>query len=280
MSKKKKKVIWPFLPELLDAMPEELAELFRELELTVLKEIADRLIISDQLNEVTVQQIRTLRSHGMQLSEITKAIEQTAKISEKKLNALLDDVVEMNQRYYTEVIDLSEVTKPETLVNDADIVAIRRQTWGAFQNITQSTGFLVSSSGRLEFLSPAKAYQHCLDSALLQVQSGAMSYGQAISRATRQLADSGLKTVYYEPKEEGGKPHYDQVDVAARRAVNTAVTQINAQYAIQSIEYLGSDYVEVSAHAGARNIPGPKGWEAHTEWQGRIYRWNKKKDII
>lgn len=77
---------YPFQPEVLDALPEELAELFRTLEITLLEEICSRLKASDQLNEVTVQDIRALRSHGIDLKEIEKAIRKTTGISETKLN--------------------------------------------------------------------------------------------------------------------------------------------------------------------------------------------------
>ena len=266
---------WPWTPDILDAMPEALAELYRDLELLLLKEIADRLRISDQLNEVTIQDMRVLRSHGIPQELINREIEKTVNISHEHLNELFDDVIERNQVYYRQLITITKVTEPERLVDMSDIEAIRRQTWSAMKNISGSMGFLVSKSGRLEFMPPAKAYENAIDKAIIQVQSGAISYNQAINNATRELADSGLKTVYYEPKSEGGKAHYDQVDVATRRAIVTAVTQINSRYAEQSMEYLNTDYVEVSAHAGARDIPGPKGWEAHTEWQGRCFKWNK-----
>ena len=63
---------YPFHPEVLDALPEELAELFRGLEDTLLDEICSRLALKDQLNEVTVQAIRALRSHGIGTKEIEK----------------------------------------------------------------------------------------------------------------------------------------------------------------------------------------------------------------
>ena len=81
---------YPFTPELLDALPEELAELFRSLEDTLLTEICSRLKLRDELNEVTVQDIRALRSHGIDPTEITKAISKTTGISKQKLNKLLD----------------------------------------------------------------------------------------------------------------------------------------------------------------------------------------------
>lgn len=126
---------YPFSPELLDAIPEELAELFRGLELKLLEEICSRLKIADQLNEVTVQDIRALRSHDIDLEDIKKAIRETTEIGAEKLDKLLDDVVARNQRYYTEMVDLAGVMAPERLVSEADIAAICRQTWGAYKNI-------------------------------------------------------------------------------------------------------------------------------------------------
>jgi hypothetical protein len=256
---------YPFPPELLDALPEELAELFRALEITLLEEICSRLKASDQLNEVTVQDIRVLRSHGIDLKEIEKAIRKTSGISETKLNELLDDVVERNQKYYTELIDLAHITQPETLVSVEDTWAIYEQTKQTMRNITRSMGFLVDAGRTM--LSPAKAYQWALDNATMQIQSGAISYNQAIKSAVRQLAQSGLKVVDYE------SGHRDQIDVAARRAVMTAVNQLNRKYSEQSMDFLQTDLVQVEAHAGARDIDGPKGWENHKKWQGKLYRW-------
>ena len=209
------------------------------------------------------QDIKALRSHGIDLKEIEKAIRQTTGISEKKLNELIDDVVERNQKYYTEVIDLARVTQPDVLVDATTIDAIKRQTWDVFRNITASMGFLVDAGRTM--LSPAKAYQWALDAATLKVESGAISYGQAIKEAVRELASSGLRVVDYE------SGHRDHVDVAARRAVMTGVSQLCSKYTEQAAEYLETPYFEVSAHAGARDKPGPSPWSSHKNWQGKVY---------
>ena len=252
---------YPFQPEILDALPEELAELYRGLEDTLLMEICSRLKLRDELNEVTVQDIQALRSHGIDLKNIEEAISKTAGVSKQKLNSLLNDVVERNQKYYTEVIDLAHVTQPETLVDAATVDAIKRQTHDTFRNLTASMGFLVGNT----MLKPARAYQWALDNAEMQIQSGAINYNQAIKIAVKQLADSGLKVVDYE------SGHRDQIDVAARRAVMTGVSQICAKYTEQSAEYLETPYFEVSAHSGARDKPGPSPWSSHKDWQGKVY---------
>ena len=225
--------------------------------------------IADQLNEVTVQDIRALRAHGIDLEDIKKAIRKYTNTGEDKINALLDDVVARNQAYYISMIDLAQVTAPERLIDQEDTYAIYEQTKGQYRNITQSMGFLVKQGRHKVMLPPAQAYQWALDSAELQIQSGAVSYNQAIAVAVRQLADSGLKTVSYE------SGHIDQLDVAVRRAVMTGVNQLNQKYREQSMDYLETDLVEVTAHMGARNKDGPNGWENHAKWQGKVYRWWK-----
>lgn len=254
---------YPFDPPTLDALPEELAELYRALEDTLLDEICSRLKLADQLNEVTVQDIRALRSHGIDLKDIEKAIRKTSGISEKKLQGLLDDVVERNQKYYTDLIDLAHITQPETLVSVEDTWAIYEQTKQTMRNITRSMGFLVDAGRTM--LPPAKAYQWALDNATMKIQSGAISYNQAIKSAVRQLAQSGLKVVDYESSV------HRQIDSAVRTAVMTGVNQICAKYTEQSAEWLETPYFEVSAHAGARDKPGPSPWSSHKAWQGRVY---------
>lgn len=252
---------YPFQPKILDALPEELAELYRALENTLLDEICSRLVIADQLNEVTVQDIRALRSHGVDLKSIEEVISKTTEVSKQKLNSLLNDVVERNQKYYTELIDLAHITQPETLVDASTVDAIKRQAHDTFRNLTASMGFLVGNT----MLKPARAYQWALNNAEMQIQSGAISYNQAIANVVRQLAENGIKVVGYD------SGHRDSIDVAARRAVMTGVNQICAKYTEQAAEYLGTPYFEVSAHVGARDIPGKSPWSSHKAWQGRVY---------
>lgn len=256
---------YPFTPDVLDALPDELAELFRELEITLLEEICNRLKIADNLNEVTVQDIRALRSIGIDLKEIKKAISETSKVGMDKLDKLFDDVVERNQKYYSELVDLSEVTKPERYVNATDIDAIRRQTRDEFTNLTKSMGFLVNQGGKQVMKPPASAYQWALDNAEMQILSGGISYREAIKNAVKQLADGGIRIVDYE------SGHTDHMDVAARRAIMTGINQICDKYAEQSAEYLETDYYEVSAHQGARDTEGRSPWSSHKAWQGRVY---------
>lgn len=133
---------YPFTPEVLDSMPEPLAKLFRGLEDTLLIEICKRLKKAGELNEVTVEAIRALRSHGIDLKEIEEAISSATEIGEKELNKLLDDVISRYQNYAKEMLTIAAITTPKLMINDVDVEAIRKQALSEYRNITRSMGLL------------------------------------------------------------------------------------------------------------------------------------------
>ena len=237
---------YPFTPEVLDSMPEPLAKLFRGLEDTLLIEICKRLKKAGELNEVTVEAIRALRSHGIDLKEIEEAISSVTEIGEKELNKLLDDVISRYQNYAKEMLTIAAITTPKLMINDVDVEAIRKQALSEYRNITRSMGF-VGMSNSQKVMSALEAYQWALDQAELEIMSGAIDYNSAIRKAVKGLADSGLKTVDWE------SGHRDQVDVSVRRAVMSSINRMNTVYMETLQDDLETDLVEVTAHAGARN---------------------------
>lgn len=245
-------------------MPEELAEMYRKLELDLLKRISKQLT-TGKLNEVSLNDIRTLRSHGIDIKDIRDAISKQAKIGKRELDTLFADAVARNQRYYNGVADLASITLPDALVDAQTINAIVKQTQDELANITRTMGFTLDG-GRTR-LPVTKVYNWALDKATMAIQSGSTSYGKAIADATRELADAGITTVNYE------SGHVDHIDVAVRRAVMTGIVQLNSQYNIQSMDFLKADYVEVSAHSGARDKG--EGFENHKDWQGKVYYWRQ-----
>ena len=145
--------------------------------------------------------------------------------------------------------------------------SVRRRVYRDCQNITRSMGFLLD--GDTTLTPAAQAYQKALDMAVMKVQSGAVSYNDAIRDAVRALAASGLSVVNY------ASGHVDHIDVAARRAIMTGVNQLNMKFREQSMDYLDTDLVETTAHLGARNTGS--GFMNHASWQGKCYKWNGRK---
>jgi hypothetical protein len=118
-------------------------------------------------------------------------------------------------------------------------------------------GFAVIENGERVFLPIAKTYQKILDTAQMQVMSGAFDYNTATRTAVSKLTENGLQFIDYET---GWR---NRCDVAARRAVLTGISQMSGKISEQVMSDLDTDIVEVTAHAGAR--------PDHAAWQGKWY---------
>lgn len=259
---------YPITPEYLENAPKKLIRLYEDFEADVLADICRRLAQSGTVTESALEQIRVMQRQGKTAEAIQKKLEKLLNMSRKELDALFQDAVERNEEYLktsltkADIIRVDEQWRPAL---QAQNDAIRRQTEEAFVNLTQSMGFAIRDGAGVRFLGIAETYQRILDRAALEVSTGAMDYNTVIRRSVRELADSGIVMVNY------ASGWRNRADVAVRRAVMTGVTQISAQYSEKSAELLGTPLREVSAHRGARDVDGPKGWENHKKWQGKVY---------
>ena len=261
---------YPITGEYLENLPEPLQAIFRELEDSIFEYICSQFAHAGDANEKSVELIRQLQRGGLSMAEIEKRIKKTLGLTQAELDRIFDGVIGRNQAFYTDTLDkmglvYSPVRKAALAAEEAAIYA---QTMGELRNITQSLGFAVQGmNGKIVVGSIQDTYIRVLDVAAVKVQSGAADYNSAIRGAVDQLADSGLQWVDY------ASGWHNRVEVAVRRAVMTGVGQLSGQYSEALKEDIGTDYVEVSAHRGARD----KGVGAmnHASWQGRVFRWNK-----
>lgn len=258
---------YPFTPEVLDALPNNIVRIYRDLEIKLIEEICSRIALSGQANEVVLNDIRVLRERGISQSYIDKMIQEYTHLGKQELKKVYDDAVERNQVYYSHLIDKADITKPYTdfsLERSLESVEmIRRQTQDQFENITRSIAFQMRVNGKPVLIKPGGIYYRLLDNAEAQIKSGAISYNEAIKDAVKQFAEGGVKAVEYE------SGHHDQIDVAVRRAVMTGISQLCDQYTVAAAEFLETDYFEISAHIGARDKG--VGWQNHKSWQGKVY---------
>ena len=259
---------YPITPEYLENAPKKLIRLYEDFEADVLADICRRLSQSGTVTESALEQIRVMQRQGKTAEAIQKKLEKLLNMSRKELDELFQDAVERNEEYLKTSLtkaDIIRVDEQWRLSLQAQNDAIWRQTEEAFVNLTQSMGFAIREGAGVRFLGIAETYQRILDRAALEVSTGAMDYNTVIRRSVRELADSGIVMVNY------ASGWRNRADVAVRRAVMTGVTQISAQYSEKSAELLDTPLREVSAHRGARDVDGPKGWENHKKWQGKVY---------
>ena len=264
---------YPITPDYIKSAPKPIEKLFQRLEEWILQDICERFKVSETATDTAIEQIRVLQRRGYSYKDIKKFIQQTVKLSDAQYDTIMQDAIQRNQRYYSSVLGENMLMQAafEAQAMQDEINAIIAQTKGTLENITQSLGFCVKKGGAVTFMPIAKAYQQILSDADMRVWSGAQSYSEAIRDSVSQLADSGIRYVTW-ADDERGVYHTDHADVAARRAIMTGITQVSSKFSEQAREAVPTEYMEITAHQGARDkdragIP----WANHKAWQGKVY---------
>lgn len=259
---------YPITPEFMYSLPLPLIYLFQRLEEQILEDICSRVAMAGEMTETAVEHIRSLQRRGYDYKKINEYIRKTLKLTQSEFDTVWNKAVQRNQQYFDTLIDDNLILGENNFNADLfvqEINAIEMQTLGELTNITRSMGFAYRApDGTVKVDDIGRMYQRVLDDALMRVESG-QSYNVAIRDATKMLTDSGLQYVDYE------SGWHNRVDVAARRAVMTGVTQLSRQYTEQTATLLDTPYREVTAHRGARDGEGKTPWASHKKWQGRVY---------
>lgn len=248
-------------PDYLQGAPAELEEIFLRLEEDIIADICRRIAKAGYLTDSAEHQVLRLRELGAGTEYIKQKISEYSALSDEAVDRLFFDAAQTSDEFYKKAYAQANIGYTPYEYNDffqQAVTASVNQTKGELRNFTQSMGFSYrGSNGKVRFHSAAEAYRDCLDYAYMQVMTGAVDHNTAIKNATRRLTEGGLQFVDYA---SGVRCH---ADVAARRAVLTGLSQMTGKVSEHNAAELGTDIVEVDAHAGAR--------PDHAEWQGKWY---------
>lgn len=238
-------------PDQLEALPRRFVQLWQQVEDDILQDIARRMKSLGELDPLTPTAIwqawRLAETRAVRSSAVATLAKYTGK-SRAEIKRLLEaagaQTLAADDAVYTAAgLDPPPVNQSPALLNLLN--AGYRQTCGTWQNLTATTANTVTGT-----------FEDRLSRAWGLVSTGALDYSTAIRRTVDDLAD----TMPYITYPSG---HTDTLEVAARRAVLTGVNQTCAKLQLARMEEMDCEFVEVTAHEGAR--------PTHAVWQGRVY---------
>ena len=235
-------------PDYLDTLPDAVVELWQQVEDDILRDIARRIGKAGEMTKTASWQAwryeQVQACHQDALSILTRYSKRSRDtIRQTLLDAGLETLARDDELYRALGFAPSAIDTNESLNNLLN--AGYRQTLGTWQNLTGTTANTVTGE-----------FERALDRAWLQVSSGAFDYKTAIKRAVDGLA-AHMNGVTYP------SGHKDTLEVAVRRAVLTGANQTCAKLQLARADEMGCEFVEVTAHAGAR--------PEHALWQGKVY---------
>lgn len=234
---------------------------FSDLEMRIMEDIVRRIKKAGKITSTADWQINRLRILGNSSEDIEKMLKEVLEASYPEMFELYDQVIDWeyvrNKDIYEQInakyIPYEENGQLQQITN-----ALIQQTDADLQNITQSLGFYLDYGGEKPVITPlAEVYQKYLDAACMDIISGAFDYNSVLRRVVTQLTNSGLRQIDY------ASGRANRIDVAARRAVMTGITQLTGKISDMNAEKLGTNYFEIAWHAGAR--------PTHAVWQGKVW---------
>lgn len=238
---------------------------FSDLEIRIMEDIVRRIKQTGKITSTADWQINRLRILGYSSEDIEKMLKETLDKSYPEMFELYDKVIDWeyvrNKDVYEQInAEFIPYEENEELQQLAE--GFIRQSNDDLKNITQSLGFYLDYGNGNPVLTPlAEVYQNYLDAACMDIVTGAFDYNSVLRRVVTQLTNSGLRQIDY------ASGRANRVDVAARRAVMTGVSQLTGKISDMNAEKLGTEYFEVAWHGGAR--------PSHAVWQGKV--WSKKE---
>lgn len=250
-----------FTPEITEAIPIALEQIFDSLQMSIMTEIVRMLLEAADIIPSTGYKMSRLYDLGTSKKRIKDIVARTLNLSDKEVENIFTNITESGYNEAEsafieqgkEFIPYSENEPLQQFVR-----AVQEQTQNECKNITQSMGFAKRQpDGSLRFTPVSDYYQETLDKAVTEIASGASDYNTVLEKTVTEMTNSGLRTVDY------ASGHSNRVTVAARRAVSTGLNQVVGKINEENAEKLGTNYFEVSWHSGAR--------PSHQVWQGRVY---------
>lgn len=253
--------------EELEEMPKAIQSAFSDLELKIIEDLVGRIKKNNEITGTGEWDISQLIRMGEGKKVIKNYVAKTLKLTYSEIENIFGDVFETgynrdNALYMAVGADFIAYRDNKPL--QQYIGAVKEQTKGTYKNITNTMGFVRQRQGTKTWVPLTKYYKDTLSRAVFEITSGAFSYNQVIKRAINEMTNSGLRTIDY------ASGRTSRIEVAAMRAIRTAITQVTAKVTEQNMEKLHTDYVEVSWHATAR--------PTHQVWQGRVFKWNRNND--
>lgn len=235
-------------PKYLQRFSDQLLGIIDSLTLAIIIDMAKRIVKMGSVSDSTKHQAEILQNAGLVYKDTIKRISQVSEYQRREIERMYEEAGVKNLKneavYYKqagkEVIKLEQSDGMQRIL-EANI----RKTCQELDNLTMTTAVKAQS-----------AYIQACNKAQMKVSTGAFSYDRVIADAIKEAAVQGTEVLY--PTQ-----HVDKLDVAVRRAVLTGVNQTAAEMSLQYAKDQDCDYVETTAHAGAR--------PEHAVWQGRVF---------
>lgn len=243
-------------PEYLDGLTDDILAMYDALNESIIGDVTRRIVKTGMVTETAAWQMKQAQEMGALYEDVIERISEVSGYTEEELRRLFEEAGVENIRYENDIMSQMGLMPIELKQSETMLKLLR--------NGIEKTGRDLSNLTLTTAIRAQNAYYNATNLAYLQVSSGVLSYQEAIKRAVLTVAKDGATVLY-------PSGHIDKIDVAVRRAVLTGVNQTAAKMNLEYCDESGCDFVETTAHSGAR--------PSHAVWQGKVFCISGKSNL-
>lgn len=244
-------------PSFLENVESQAINIYNNLELDIIKEIAERIANVGYANTVVKNNAMIAQEMGMLYKDVVSLVAKYNKSS-------YQDILKIFEEAGVESINIDDNIykaaglNPIKLKQDKSLldllIASAKKTNGNLENLVMTT----ATTTQQEFL-------NAMNTAYMEISTGVKSYTQSILDAIDKLTSKGTMVEY-------PSGHRTSIENATRMNIVTGVNQTCGKLQMLRAEEMGWDLMEITAHAGAR--------PSHAEWQGKIVSLSGQKGYL
>ena len=239
-------------PAYLAGISADVVEVYSQVEQEIANDIVKRTVRMGYVTPYTQWQLQKAREFGMFQQDVARLLESANATGGNEVKLLLVQAAKDSLAYDDAIYRAAGLT-PVAIAKSPSLQALVLQG-------TDNTLKLLSNFTHTTSIESYEAFQSILDKTYIKIMSGAYSPQTAIHAAIKELSQKGIEKIAYQST---GGVHYDNAEVAVRRAVTTGINQSVAKLQLARAADMGCELVEVTSHPTAR--------PSHAEWQGQVY---------
>lgn len=244
-------------PNDFEKIAKQAKKLYSELELEIIKEIAERIANVGYANTVVLNDIKIAQEMGIMYQDIINLVAKYNEASVSQIQSIFDtagaQTLKLDDKIYKEAgLTLLPLKQSPSMIQLLSATA--KKTHNNLSNLVMTT----ATSAQTEFY-------NAMNKAYMEVSTGVKSYPEAILDSVKKIGEKGAYITY-------PSGQHRSIESAVRMNILTSVNQTCGKLQELRADEMNWDLMELTAHSGAR--------PEHAEWQGKIVSRSGQKGYL
>ena len=244
-------------PKDFEKIEKQAEKIYSQLELEIIKEIAERIANVGYANTVVLNDIKIAQEMGIMYQDIINLIAKHNEASVSQIQEIFDTAGAQTLKFDDKIYKEAGLT-PLPLKQSPSMIHLLSATAKKTHNNLSNLVMTTATASQIEFY-------NAMNKAYMEVSTGVKSYSEAILDSIKEMGEKGAYITY-------PSGQHRSIESAVRMNVLTSINQTCGKLQELRADEMNWDLMELTAHSGAR--------PEHAEWQGKIVSRSGQKDYL